>query len=118
MTDDPCAICGDNPSIYSTKHAVEHAAISEYVSAQGRVSRAGLRRRRQKPQEGRVLDPFCGAFVCRLWSSAHAWVSRSSSSNWGLGSNGTANSVKQVFAVPTELPIRPHSASRSIVTSI
>jgi hypothetical protein len=44
MTDDPCAICGENPSIYSTKHAVEHAAISEYVSAQGRVSRAGLRR--------------------------------------------------------------------------
>jgi hypothetical protein len=26
---------------------------------------------------------------------------------WGLGSNGTANSVKQFFAVPTELPIRP-----------
>ena len=26
---------------------------------------------------------------------------------WGLGSNGTANSVKHFFAVPTELPIRP-----------
>jgi hypothetical protein len=26
---------------------------------------------------------------------------------WGLGSNGTANSVKQFLAVPTELPIRP-----------
>jgi hypothetical protein len=39
MTDDPCAICGDNPSIYCTKHAVEHAAISEYVSAQGQSRR-------------------------------------------------------------------------------
>jgi hypothetical protein len=27
--------------------------------------------------------------------------------SWGLGGNGTANSVKHFFAVPTELPIRP-----------
>jgi hypothetical protein len=32
-------------------------------------------------QEWRVLDVFRAAFTCRLWSSTHASVSRSSSSN-------------------------------------
>jgi hypothetical protein len=47
-----------------------------------------------QPQEWRVLDPFWGGFDCRLWSSAHAWVSRSSSSNCSGVYVGGANSPR------------------------